>query len=150
LYRANAVRGAFAHVDVANGQLRNTQSQLESQTQAVAQLHAQLDAQTRTNATLQTHESIRSVCLEADLTTLQAERQQLASQIASLKQNFAILTEEKRHLQAFYETWRSWMFYRIVREMRRPFQQLSRKWRRWRAKRKPWPVVTPETINKAA
>jgi glycosyltransferase involved in cell wall biosynthesis/FtsZ-binding cell division protein ZapB len=164
VYRASMMDGVLAELEAARNQVANVSEYLRN-AQAVA------DAQTTAYAENHAHQAIRSGYLELDLIESQNERQKLLAEVlqlqaersdlierqatlvheqAELVANRTALMAENSQLRAFHDTWRNWMFYRIVREMRRPFRRTSR-W--WKQRRQPLDTsARPQNspVNKAA
>jgi hypothetical protein len=161
----------LAELDAARKQVASVTEQLRS-AQAVA------DAQTTAYAESHAEQSIRSSYLEIDLIESQNERQKLLAEVlqlqaersdlidrqAALVQEQAALTAnhsallarqvalnaENSQLQAFHDTWKNWMFYRIVRELRRPFRRTSRWWTHRRQPENSGAAPQNAPMNKAA
>jgi len=140
---------ARAQVATVEGQLRHAQAVADAQTQAYAEKHAE--------------QSVHSVNLENGLVMSQSERQRLSDEVDQLRAECAALYKtqtalaadratlvaENRQLKAFHDQWTNWMFYRVVREMRRPFRRTMRWWNN-RQQNAPNPATTDASQTKAA
>jgi glycosyltransferase involved in cell wall biosynthesis len=170
-YRSAVINDVVMQLDAARNEVKNAQEQLRN-AQAVA------DAQTQAYAESQARQSILSGYLESDLITTQNERQQLLDEVVQLQSARADLVERQRalvekqralmenqssllakqarllaenaQLQAFHDTWKNWMFYRVVREIRRPFRRTMRWWKQRRDAARTQATPSDSPVRKAA
>jgi hypothetical protein len=170
-YRSTMISGVLAELEAARGQVATVEAQLRV-AQAVA------DAQTKAFAESQARQSILLGYLENDLTATQNERQQLFDEVVQLqsaradlmktqkalveKQTVLVenqssllakqarLLAENAQLQAFHDTWKNWMFYRVVREIRRPFRRTMRWWNQRRDTARTQTIPPDSSVRKAA
>jgi hypothetical protein len=100
-YRADNIQWIMSQLDAATFRLSEATEQIGS-------AQAQRDEQTL--ASVQTQAQVKA----------QAEA------YSQLLGRYAVLEQNTRSLQEFYETWTKSILYRVEREIRRPFRRLSR------------------------
>jgi hypothetical protein len=111
-YRADNIRWIMSQLDAVTYRLNEATEQIGS-------AHAQRDEQTL--ASVQTQAQATA---QAD--AYARERQLLLSEYSQLQGRYAVLEQNTRSLQEFYETWTKSILYRVEREIRRPFRRLGR------------------------
>lgn len=111
-YRADNIRWIVSQLDAATSrlseateQIGSAQSQRDEQTLASVQTQAQVKAQADAHA---------------------RERQLLLSEYSQLQGRYAVLEQNMRSLQEFYDTWTKSILYRVEREIRRPIRRLNK------------------------
>jgi hypothetical protein len=109
-------------LEKANSELAGRYAALNEQQVALDAKHAALDAE---HAVL----DAKHASLYAQHSILDSEHAALIEQHTALTEKYSMLAAENVQLKAFHDSWKNWMFYRIVREMRRPFRRTARWWK---------------------